>query len=98
MPRRKRPASFEVTQVPSPSGVEVISVDIVSGKAVKKRTFEKVLFEVPAPNDRSPLDDYDTASTATAAALPKGPRRSASVCLYLLYSPPLTNNLCYRKK
>lgn len=82
MPRRKRPPSLEVTEVPSIGGVEVISVDIVAGKTIKKRTFEKVLFDIPALNDSSPPPDDDTSNITTTTVNPKGPSRSSSVCIY----------------
>jgi len=78
--RRKRSPSFEVTQVVSAGGVEVVSVDVVAGKTVKKRAFERVFFEVPAvPDDSSPSFDDDTQDSTPAATNRKGSSRSASV-------------------
>lgn len=83
--RRKRPLSCEVTQVVSAGGVEVVSVDVVAGKTIKKRAFEKVFFEVPAPpRDSSPSSDNDTQNNIPAATDPKGPSRSSTVRIFLL--------------
>jgi len=64
-------------------GVEVISVDVVAGKTLKKRTFEKVSFEVPVFPDNPLFLPDDTKDDTPPATVSKGPSRSVSVCLPL---------------
>ena len=82
--RRKRARSCEVSEVVSAGGVEVVSVDIVAGKTVKKRAFEKVFFEVPAPEDFSPPPPT-TTPRMTLPPLPV-PKVQAVLPQYVLFS------------
>ena len=83
--RRKRSPSCEITQVVSAGGVEIITVDVVAGKTVKKRAFEKVFFEVPTPpEDFSLFFDDNTQDDTPTVTGSKGPSRSASVRISLM--------------
>lgn len=98
--RRKRSPSCEVDHVVFAGGVEVISVDIVAGKTIKKRTFEKVHFEDPVLNDltSSSLDNDTTDTIADTGS--KGPSRSVSVRTHPLLAPEArrTNHQPCRRK
>ena len=96
MPRnpRKRPRSCEVSQITSSGGVEVFSLDMVGGKAIKKRTFEVIFYNVPLPpKDDSPpdKDNSNNAPLTSALKAPKGPSRSVSVRVYFYSSFVLFN-------
>ena len=86
--RRKRAASIEETRVGPAGTIEVLSLDVLAGKTIKKRAFEKIHFGVPSGledplpffyNDADHNADHNTSKKTATAASTKGPSRSVSV-------------------
>ena len=83
---RKRPAASTnsvASEVVSPSGVEVLSVDSFNGKVIKKHAVEKGVFMIPlndVDNTSLPPDDMEDATPTVEN--PKGLSRSASVSTF----------------
>jgi hypothetical protein len=72
-------ASCAVLEVVTPSGVEVVSVDTVAGKVVKKCVFEQHIFVVPTtPDDPVAPDNPPSPNDHTDN---NRPSRSSSVCV-----------------
>ena len=67
---------------------------MVGGKAIKKRTFEVVFYNIPLPpKDDSPPDEDDSDNVPLTSALkaPKGSSCSVSVRIYFYSSFILFN-------
>jgi hypothetical protein len=101
--RRKRSADnakVEVSQIISPGGVEVLSLDVFDGKVTKRRAVERVSFAIPTSSDDTPVPPDDTPTSPDDALnaeniVPprkknKGPVRSPSVSI--LFCPELVSN------